>query len=513
MAKYLIDLDLLIYLLTSDSKVINEIKSVNKSVEFYVVSLSSNKVKIASLKKELFDKCFILSKQLPLSSQFKQEDDSYSYGKILIHIIQVNENKVDEAKHLLPDVKDVESAVELLYAADLELDVVITEDSRLFKYQESDLNESISWSVMIEDLRYLKKMVTHQDDVLPEEQIKIVYNLVQDFGQEDWGNWYVNYDELESNLDTIQQVLDMYLQWGDYNRLKNTWQSLNRFCDLYNHHDLRLKWLSKLIPLAFKEKDWNYYVSANTSKAWTHIMLGELSSAGQILECARNYLTSVTETELISFYYCLCTYHIHSLDNEYDKYSIIAKDHFQEAEFCIEKRQQIIHVIVGHYSSTASVNNLTANRKLKTTVDPRRLQRYQINVLRNIAKLHYISGELDIALKSYETVRYQSQEINHLRSLCYAHNKLADIYLDFAENSANTDEKKENIHKAEEHLLAGKSIALRNKNHRRIAAYLTSESRLFKIKGEEKEASNKDWAAGEYRIGYQVKKHNKNINS
>ena len=506
MIRVMLDLDLFEDLIYHQEK-LERIGLNNDEVEIYVINDFTGKRIDTSSK----------YRHIPSVNPFLYSSDDkeqvflyqkYLCGGIFVNVIPIDENIIREAGQILSDIKDIESAVELLCARNFDLDLVITAHPDLFKYKILDKNTSISYLVTVEDTDYLSEIIMHKDDKFPELdeiQIRKVVKFVEIYGKEDWNNWHENYDKLDSKLEIIEEVLSIFFHRNDYHSLKSLWKNINRFCDLYGHYELRVKWLTELITLAEKEQDWNYYFSAIVSTAWTRIMQGELEEADKLLTKARMYLYLVTEKQhLLSFHYCIFTYYVHS-SNLLKKKSPAWESCLYQARAAIDKQQEVLNFIE-KYSKDAKSISFNPYQD-KAVLDPQRIQRYQINIFRNSAKLNYLVGHLNEALEGYNKVICKSKEINHLRSICYSHNKIADIYLDFAEKSSGAqeeNEKKENLFKAKQHLDEGIYIAIRNRNSRRIASYYTSESRLLKIRGDKDKSIDMDKVAHEYRVGFQL---------
>jgi hypothetical protein len=505
MIRVMLDLDLFEDLLYHQEK-LDRIGLNNDEIEIYVINDFTEKRIDASRKYRHIPsvKPFLYSSD---DSDDKEQVflyHKYLCGGIFVNVIPIDENIIREAGQILSDIKDIESAVELLCARNFDLDLVITDHPDLFKYKILDKNTSISYLVTVEDTDYLSEIILHKDDKfieLDEVQIKKVVEFVENHGKEDWNDWHENYDKLDSKLEIIEEVLSIFCQRDDYHSLKSLWKNLNRFCDLYGYYELRVKWLTKLIVLAEKEQDWNYYFSANVSTAWTRIMQGELEEADKLLTKARTYLHLVTDKQhLLSFYYCIFTYYVH-FSSLLENKSPIRQENLSMAKIAINKQQEILNEIKS-YSENAQSTSFNPYQD-KAVLDCQRIQRYQINIIRNNAKLNYLTDHLDTALEQYNEVIRQSEEINHLRSKCYALNKIADIYLSFAEQSSTT--KDENLLKAQHHLQEGMPIAIRNRNSRRIASYYTSESRLLRIQGDKDKSIDMDKIAHGHRIGFQLK--------
>jgi hypothetical protein len=201
-------------------------------------------------------------------------------------------------------------------------------------------------------------------------------------------------------------------------------------------------------------------------------MQHKLGDAEKSLKLAKNILCQQKTVEktssLFNFYHCQFTFYTHNNELINAEKSLIELAYLaQPAE-----REQV--------SETS-------------------LKRRKINIMRDSAKLDHLQAKelikeensklskelIERSLKKYLLCLEDAISLGWKRGVCYLHNKIADIYLDLAEDDREAIEKRwEFLNHADTHLSQGQNIAIRNHNQRRIAGYLLAHARLSMFKGD-----------------------------
>lgn len=382
-----------------------------------------------------------------------------------LEVIKVTDKDIQHAKQMSLISSDFESAIELACAKSHGINIILTDCANSFAFKE--LNESFGkrQTVSIKSPHSLGMTSELSAKQIQEEE----YNIIQN-GGEDWGNWGESFDRIENRIEFVNRVLEYHHSCDDYFALKNIWMSLNRFTDLYSYWEFRLKWLNIISQLAKSNYDTNYYFVTLTSIAWTYTMQARFLEAEEKLNLAYKLIDKIDNDNTIKFmfYHCLFVHKTHS--------SVCHRNN----QCGLEAEE-----ILCHQKRTLELIDVS-----KESIDIRKKQRLYINYLRNCAKFHYISEEALAAKEIYIEVIKRSKEINWIRGVSYAHNRLADIYIDAAiecQSRYDDDGKLENILEAKNHIELGKKIAEINKNKRRLSGYYLSEARILKLCNKETE--------------------------
>jgi hypothetical protein len=489
----------------------------------YLINYTSDKIKTNSFLQRLYDAQAIVK---PLERQ-------------IVKLLEVTDDKIAEAKNIMPDIP-IQSALELLYASDLNINVVITENPELYEYELSNLNDFITLTVSIEGIEYFSSLINAEENkcsLLNESQIQSAIEFISKHGVRDWIDWYLDHHKLNAELNLIEEVLCTLEERQEYIKLKNTWDSLNRFYDFEGYHSERIKWLNKLIKLAAEHDDREYFLISHVRLAWTYIMEARLEKAEELLSVVKRELNKITQSSyLLSFYHCLFTYHIYSYLNK-QKSSIkkeYSTSHLEGAEKAVISQQ--LKLIDSYNCSTTNIlttqkyfdftikntrtyknneceystfhkiyedtgNNGTVHSLYLYDLGEKERDRYQVNILRNVARIHHIKGNLLLALDIYQLALYISTEINYDRGRCYMYNKLANIYLEFAESQGSY--RGQNLEMARYYLDIGKPIAEENNHSRRLCSYNKSESRFSFLEGNTEKSKDQKSNAMEYAFLYQ----------
>ncbi|MEA5467036.1 hypothetical protein [Leptothoe sp. PORK10 BA2] len=282
---------------------------------------------------------------------------------------------------------------------------------------------------------------------------KIYIKFTAKYGGVDWGDWYTNYDLIDSEWENIQIIL----YWCKYNQryeeLKTIWDNVNHFADLYGYWKDRLIWLDELSDI-FKDKDQSTYIQALSRKTWTLLMTRDEVSA---IEAKRIITEAWSAKDIMPLVEQVGIAHHLFLSQTYSK-------QYEEAETVLKNMQKIVDDLA-----------------ISKAGDKRVIQRCQINLIRDKAKLHSEKQNLKAAKRFYKKALKMSKDIYWNRAICYIYNKLADIAIQ--ENDLKT---------ASEFLNLGLPIAQQNRNKRRLAGYQKSFSQLEAERGNV--SATRQWA-------------------
>jgi hypothetical protein len=441
----------------------------NKQHEIYMTNIGLDRI---STLIKLFAEC--------------EEDASHAIELVTsnFQVIDVDVDILQEARRIDLVSLDLESAVEIVCCADYTLDGIITDRQNSFQHTDPLSKKSLAYQQTLyspSSFSSDKKLKTIHEDftaikksVLPPLKIVDIYiDLAKKYGGEDWGNYCENYDVIEKEWDSFQDVLTYCWQQAElskedyYLKFIELWNLLNRFSDLYSHSKDRLIWLDRIIKLALENEEWIDYFSALISKAWTLIVRSKLDKAQSILDDAAKVLTLIEKPSLIfRYYHCLCIYHTRKGELN------------QAAEILVQQRY-LFGVM----------------REQK--IEERLLTRYNINFVRNSAKIDHEEGlkiseeghitDVKRLLNSAENKMLSclelAKDIDWQRGLCYLYNKLANINLDLANKVNDLEEKQKLVNKAEKYLRLGEPIAiLHQRNLRRVSGYYLAFARLEDMK-------------------------------
>ncbi|MEM9276236.1 MAG: hypothetical protein AAGA80_25255, partial [Cyanobacteria bacterium P01_F01_bin.143] len=99
------------------------------------------------------------------------------------------------------------------------------------------------------------------------------------YGGRDWENWKENYNQLDKEWSNLLAVLEWCSGKGHYQIVRDIWQNINQFANLYGYWNARIFWLGWLIEESKKRGYWkiaSYFIS---EKGFTLIQMGELPEA------------------------------------------------------------------------------------------------------------------------------------------------------------------------------------------------------------------------------------------
>jgi LuxR family glucitol operon transcriptional activator len=278
-------------------------------------------------------------------------------------------------------------------------------------------------------------------------------SFAQQYGGRDWGDWYTHYDLLQAEWENILAVLNWCSALERYEAVKQIWNHVNHFADLYGYWQDRLTWLEWLINKSAAHGEWGTYVSTLSKKAWTLTMIGNIKT---LKEAERLFIRA-------------WRYHTHAdletLDYLAHNQAIfyIRQRRYEEARRLLdEKEQRLTQVQPGD-------------------IEDRLLVRLHLNTLRDRAKIFYEEGNGSQAKRLYQQAVTQAEQIHWSRGVCYIRNMLANIAI-----------QQQRWEEAELHLNIGMPIVRRNNNRRRLACYKRSWANLEQQRGKTKDAYS--WA-------------------
>jgi hypothetical protein len=366
------------------------------------------------------------------------------YAQLLLRAMAFAKNSfdVEVLTHLIGDEKDEHRKLRSSLAELCRLSLVIEEGKRY------SLNPIIRDFV----LRWEYQSPSTTKWIHQRLVTRYLY-LSEKYGGTDWGDWYADYDFIESEWDNFQSVLQLCLTNGAYVSFKRLWNNLNHFADLYGYWSDRIVWLNHMIELSQQNNDITSYVSSLSRKAWTLMMIAQVSclvEAERLLDKAwelRHHAAWDTQNYLA-----------HHRTIFYTR-----TGRYLDAEQALGEQHQILENTDQHL------------------IEARQWDRFKLNFLKDQAKLDLRQHKIALAQRRFEVALQKAKEINWQRGICYAHNQLANIAL-----------VQEDFQRAETHLREGIAIARRNRNKRRIAGLEKSFAKLEQQRGNEQIA--KRWA-------------------
>jgi hypothetical protein len=332
----------------------------------------------------------------------------------------------------------------------------------IYKKVENEKNKYFMRSG-VED--YILKTVLHQDKA---EKIKLIFDnafkyyseLTKKYGGTDWGNWKEPYGRIEDEWLNIKLVLIHFLNRGNFNgytQIKEIWDNVNHFADMFGYYSDRLKWLDWIKLRSKENKKWKDYSKCLSRSAWTLYVLGgrkNLKEAVDFLNEAMEISKNELEDNLDTKFHNLNILHHHT--------KILLKDNkYIEAEKKLNEKKEIINGI--------NEENLNED-EFKLFV------RCKMNYLRDLAQYYKKQKSNAEAEKYYKEVLIMSEEYDWPRGTALAANNLAEIEIDNG-----------NLSEAESYLFHAIEIADYNDYKRRQARCNLSYARLeYKYKNKEK---------------------------
>ncbi|MEL6438721.1 MAG: ATP-binding protein [Cyanobacteria bacterium J06621_8] len=104
--------------------------------------------------------------------------------------------------------------------------------------------------------------------------IRYYQEFTEKYGGEDWQDWIVKYDILESDLDNILNVLNWCAVNGRYEEVITIWKQIDNFIDLRGDWDNRYQWWSWIEQQSYNRQNWSIYIDALSAQSWILILKG-----------------------------------------------------------------------------------------------------------------------------------------------------------------------------------------------------------------------------------------------
>jgi hypothetical protein len=471
------------------------------------------------------------------------DEDATQFIKLIdttFKVIEVDPEILQEARQIDLLHNDFESSIEMVCAAEYELDGIVTDrhDSFLHNNPRSEISSLYEQKVMditsfcldirrheslirpqlqslkltnpklkdtavsrqpqlpiektnenkttADTQKQLKNLAESQPSLTPDEMVDVYTHLAKMYGGEDWGNYQENYKAIADKWNNFEIVLAycwkraVLLEAGYYEKFVNLWNLLNRFCDLYGYHEDRIKWLNEVINLSQEREDWFHYLSALTSKAWTLIMLDRLNKP---TDCNKSPD---------------CTVYAGDVLNRASKVLDLANDAEQSFRYYHCLSLYYTHISSTDHSKIAEAEAALVQQRYlfgaiqAKGVSKKSLARYKVNHMSDFAKVDYEMGLIksgsdpdaakELFAKSEKTMLScldLAKSIGWQRGIAYMCNKIANVNLDLARITEDTKEKEALLDRVEIYLKIGEPIATHNEcNKRRTGSYLLSFARL-----------------------------------
>ncbi|MEA5466365.1 tetratricopeptide repeat protein [Leptothoe sp. PORK10 BA2] len=275
-------------------------------------------------------------------------------------------------------------------------------------------------------------------------------NYAEEYGRDAWEEWQVKYDYLEVEWQNIQAVLDWCAVQNRYTDIKELWQRVNRYANIYVCWDDRVLWHDWLAHAAERRGDWATFVYALSRQGWTLTLAGReknLEEANKILIQAwelRHHADLGIQDYLAKSLAALC----------------IRQGRYTEAHHWLDMKEALVN---------------QANFEDKDRI------RYSTTVPYYRAEIYYLEGNYEAAKELYQQVRQQARDSDYQRRFNYAQNRLAEIAI-----------KQDDLEEAEKLLQPSLDIANRNKDQRLVTSYQRSYAYLEKKRGNLGKA--REWA-------------------
>lgn len=284
-----------------------------------------------------------------------------------------------------------------------------------------------------------------------ERWVKWYMDLAHKYGGEDWEEWRIKYDYLDAERGNLIAVLHWLARQERYFDVKNLWQYLKDYIDIYGYWEERIFWLEWLIQESEHRQDWQTFIEAMSDKGWTLSMTSRhqnLDSVDLILKQAwnlRDYSDLKTQA-------CLAL-NIAVLRTHKEK-------DYKEAHRLIDLAENLIKQAV---------------------IVEKQLIRYLIFFAFYRGELYFFDGDYEQAKKIFKKILEDTNKISWQRFNNYAQNWLANLAI----VQGDLDE-------AEILLKKGLITAEGNNEKRRIAHYYESLAKLEKSRGNLEQAL--EWA-------------------
>jgi len=266
-------------------------------------------------------------------------------------------------------------------------------------------------------------------------------SYAEEYGRDAWEEWQVKYDYLEAEWQNIQAVLDWCAARNRYIDIKELWQRVNRYANIYVCWDERILWHDWLAHAAERRGDWATFVYALSRQGWTLTLAGREKN----LEEANKVLIQAWELR-------------HHVDFGIQDY--LAKS---LAALCIRQ---------GRYMEAHHWLDLKESLVTQADFEDKDRIRYSTTVPYYRAEIYYLEKNYEAAKELYQQVRRQARDSDYQRRFNYAQNRLAEIAI-----------KQGNLEEAEKLLQPSLDIANRNKDQRLVTSYQRSYAYLEKERG------------------------------
>jgi predicted nucleic acid-binding protein len=474
--RYLLDADLVLEGLLDRPKlsldavnVWSQLESDNLSDRVYITSIGLNKI------------IEVLRTLIEIEEDADEVIDSIGSR---FQEIQIDREIIQEALELDLDSKDFESAIEIACAKEYKIDAIVTDRKDYFPFPNSKNNFLADYNlkIMNSDEFIIESKdnawkVTHSKDTSSlSKDVETAIAFADEYGGEDLDDYRERYDVIESYWQQLKDILTLCYQQALNEQMYclkflHMWNQLNRFSDLYDRRDDRIHYLNLGIELSSKYSMTNDLFDCLTRKAWALIMQHKLNNARLSLNRAEKIIEEpgiiIERSSLFYFYHCQFTFYTHN-------------DDLGNAEKTLVKLSYLTGAVEGE------------------EINDKSLKRRKINFQRDSAKLDHLqakankkeNGELprelvERSLDKYRLCLDDAISISWKRMISYLFNKIADIYLDLAEDCQNDLPKQYKfLETTEGYLDEGQPIATNNRHQRRIAGYNLSRARLSSLKSD-----------------------------
>jgi len=288
----------------------------------------------------------------------------------------------------------------------------------------------------------LAELATRPDFELEARQRWVVWYLkfTEEYGGRDWKEWHIQYDHVVEEWENLLAVFDWCRAHEQYREMLAFWLGggVCQLAHVYGFWNDKLTWLTWLIQAAERRGDWATVVEARKDKGYTLTLMGELEEAEQHFRRAwdlHKYADPKVQVYLAQEF---AAHHVH-------------QRRFPEALSWLDQAELLL--------------NRAQLPKLEHT-------RAKINSQRYYGFTYYEEQKYEEAERYFRAVVEQAQEIGWQRAITYAENFLANIAI--AQNR---------LEEADRLLQQGLTVAKRNKDQRRTAAYKRSLAYFYKERG------------------------------
>jgi hypothetical protein len=283
--------------------------------------------------------------------------------------------------------------------------------------------------------------------------------FTQKYGGKDWQKWREQYDHLDRERENIFSVLYWCSSQDLYQEAQSLWQNIDSYVDLCGHWQTRRYWWKWLIQESDRRADLATYVKAVSERAWTLTLMGDEYQSEAAREFAKALnLHEYAELEVQSRLFCHIAVHrlIKRRYNQALDWLERADNYLKEAD--LDERELTREQVYINYHK-AEVIYWKWNR-----------DKYRLSETRS-------QERLQTSKKLFQDVLLETQEIGWERFVNYTQSWLGKILIDEG-----------NFREAKEILEEGLSVAIKNRDTRRIAYFQKNLSILHDKCGNSKEA-------------------------